>query len=120
MDYTILVNKNNMLDKSYIPGDLVATDNNENNFHGFEDPNLKPMISKSILIYFLEMQKEAKRQGFNIIVDSGYRSYEYQQTIWNKFVNQIGLDMTKIRVAPPGASDCGICLLGGYKGKRHG
>lgn len=116
MDYTILINKDNMLDKSYIPFDLVATDDNENNFHGFEDPVLKPMICESILPYFLEMQKAAKQDGFNIIVDSGYRSYDYQQTIWNKFVKQIGLEMTEKRVAYPGASEhqSGLAFDVGY------
>lgn len=116
MNYTILINKDNVLDKYYFPSDLVVTDNNENNFHGFEDPNLKPMILESILPYFLEMQKEAKKQGFNIIIDSGYRSYAYQQIIWDKFVNQIGLDMTIKRVAPPGASEhqSGLAFDVGY------
>ena len=46
MDYTILVNKEHRLDEDYIPSNLVITDNNENNFHDFLDPTLKPMIDK--------------------------------------------------------------------------
>lgn len=105
MDYTVLINRENRLDKNYIPNDLIATDENENNFHNFVDPTLKPMISKSILPYFLELQKAAKEDGFNIIIDSGYRSYQYQQDVWDHNLNKIGLEETTRKVAPPGASE---------------
>ena len=105
MDYTILVNKDNRLEKDYIPENLVITDENENNFHGYIDPDLKPMIDEYVFKHFLMMQTEAKKEGFNIIIDSGYRSYEYQQDIWDNSVIEIGLEETEKIVAPPGASE---------------
>ena len=105
MDYTVLINKENKLDNYYIPQDLIATDDNENNFHHFIDPSLKPMISKSILPYFIELQKAAKEEGFNIIVGSGYRSYDYQKQVWDYNLNKIGFEGTIKKVAPPGASE---------------
>lgn len=105
MDFTILINKDNPLNQGYVPNNLIETDNNENNFHNYEDPCLKPTIDKAIYPYFLEMQKAAAREGINIIVDSGYRSYEYQKIVWNSFLEKIGLEETKKRVAPPGASE---------------
>lgn len=105
MDYTVLINKEHKLDKDYVPSDLIATDENENNFHGFIDSNLKPMISKSILSDFLKMQQSAKEDGFNIIVDTGYRSYQYQQEVWDYYVKEVGLEETLKKVAPPGASE---------------
>ena len=105
MDYTILINKENRLSYDYVPENLIATDQNENNFHNFMDPTLKPMIDAYVLPYFLEMQKEAKRAGFHILIDSGYRSFDYQQTVWNHYLNEIGLEETKKLVAPPGASE---------------
>ena len=105
MDFTILVNKENMLDKDYVPCNLVATDENKNNFHGYLNPNLKPMIDEDVFKQFLLMQKDAKKEGFNILIDSGYRSYKYQEDIWNDSVIKIGLEETKRVVAPPGASE---------------
>ena len=35
-DYTILVNKEHLLSKDYVPANLVITDNNENNFHNYK------------------------------------------------------------------------------------
>lgn len=105
MDYTILVNKENRLDKDYIPSNLVITDENIDNFHGYLNSNLKPMIEKCVFKYFKLMQEDAKKEGFNILIDSGYRSYSYQQDIWNDSIIKIGLEETKRIVAPPGASE---------------
>ena len=105
MDFDILINKDNILDKDFVPNDLVITDNNENNFHKYKDPNLKPQISNAILPYFTLMQKDAYLNGFSIIVDSGYRSFNYQQVIWDKNVLEKGLDYTQKYVMLPGSSE---------------
>ena len=90
MDVEVLINKENRLDENYIPDDLVITDNNENNFHNFIDPNHKPMISNKVYPYFLKMKEDALKEGYNIILDSGYRSYEYQKNIWDDYVKKYG------------------------------
>lgn len=105
LNYDILVNKENPLDKDYIPNDLIITDKNENNFHGFNDPSQKPQISKSILPFFIVMQLTALREGHHIVIDSGYRSYEYQQIIYDKILKEHGEDYTKKYVALPGTSE---------------
>ncbi|MBE6147472.1 MAG: D-alanyl-D-alanine carboxypeptidase family protein [Firmicutes bacterium] len=112
MDYTILINKENCLDSNYIPKNLIVTDENENNFHNYMDPTLKPMLDAFVFSYFLKMAKVAKQAGFHIIVDSGYRSFEYQQSVWDYYLEEIGLEETKKRVAPPGASEhqCGLAF----------
>ena len=48
MEYLKLVNKTFGIDESYIPNDLVITDNNENNFHNYVDPTLKPQVRKVV------------------------------------------------------------------------
>ncbi len=45
IDYTILINKDNLLALDYVPNDLVITDENEGNFHQYIVPNQKPMLS---------------------------------------------------------------------------
>lgn len=62
------------LDKSFVPSGLVVTDENENNFHNFVDPNFKPMIKDFVFNYFNE---SAILDSYNYIIDSGYRSFEY-------------------------------------------
>lgn len=105
MNFERIINKNNLLDESYVPNDLIATDNNENNFHKFYDPNLKPMISKSILPYFLEMVNDMKKLGLYIIIDSGYRSYNYQKTILNNMIQKLGKEEALKKAALPGSSE---------------
>ena len=103
--YDILINKKHPLPKDYVPDNLVITDDNENNFHEFVDPNHKPSIIKDVYDAFSKLHEDALKDGLDIIIDSGYRSYDYQQTIWNEYVKTKGLEYTKLTVAPPGASE---------------
>ena len=105
MKFDILVNKNNHLDKSYIPTDLVETDQNENNFHHFIDASKKPLIRLFVLKEFNKMRRDAHKDNIDFIIDSGYRSYEYQEKIWNTSLKKFGLDKTKKQVALPGTSE---------------
>lgn len=105
MDYDTLINKEHKLDRSFVPNDLVITDNNDNNFHNYKDPSLKPMISSAVWPYFQLMQEAALKEGFHLIIDSGYRSYDYQQVIWDKNVSEKGLEHTSKYVMMPGASE---------------
>lgn len=115
-----LINRENHLSRWYIPNDLVIVDENENNFHEYSDPELKPMISKRVLISFLKLQRDAIKDGYNIIIGSGYRSYDYQEALWNQFFKEyhdqakgkndvektkIAFELTAKRVAIPGASE---------------
>lgn len=100
-----IVNKQNKLSSDYVPDDLVNTDENENNFHHYMNPSLKPQISASILPFFTEMQKNAEKEGIYIIIDSGYRSYAYQQIIFHKNVEKLGYELALKYVALPGESE---------------
>lgn len=105
MKKDILINKEHFLDESYVPRDLIQMDVNENNFHNYVDPSLCPMVSASIIPAFLAMQESAKEVGYSIIVDSGYRSYEYQKQVWDNNVANKGLEEAKRSVALPGSSE---------------
>lgn len=86
-DYAFLVNIDHLLSSDYVPENLIITDNNENNFHNYKDASLKPMVSADIMPYLEAMQNAALDAGLRkIIVDSGYRPYEYQKVIFDKFV----------------------------------
>mgnify|MGYP001864175811 FL=1 len=105
-DYTFLVNKDHLLSSDYVPENLVITDNNENNFHDYKDASLKPMISADIMPYFEALQNAALDAGLRkIIVDSGYRSFEYQKVVFDKSVVEKGIDETLRSVALPGSSE---------------
>ena len=62
IDNLILINKENGLNKDYVPNDLVICDNNENNFHGFLDSRVKPMIKNEYGQYLLKVIEEKKQE----------------------------------------------------------
>ncbi len=102
--YDVLVNNDNLLSPFYCPSNLIVTDDNENNFHQYKDPTLKPMIREDIYPYILKMMEDAKKEGIFFILDSGYRSYEYQKVLLDKLLAQLG-DSAYQKIALPGASE---------------
>ena len=112
LDIEVLVNKENTLSSNYIPSNLIVLDNNENNFHKYIDPSSKPMVRNDIIPDLNNLLEESKKYGFSIIVDSGYRSYEYQKSVLKKFIEKYGYDKAIKLVAPPGASEhqTGLCF----------
>lgn len=112
LDIEILVNKENTLPSNYIPNKLIILDNNENNFHNYEDPNLKPMVREDIIPDLFEMFKDAKESGYSLIVDSGYRSYDYQLNVLKANIEKNGEEMAYKYVALPGTSEhqTGLCF----------
>jgi len=98
----ILVNKDNLLDKNYIPKDLVLIDEPTGEK---VDKSYKNMLVKDAYIAFKDMQKDALEQGYEIFIDSSYRSYEYQEKVYRQSIIDKGLDYTTKYCAIPGASE---------------
>lgn len=103
MNFEILVNKNNLLSKDYKPK-LYIVDDNENNFHNYIDPNLKPEQALEIKAYVDKLLNDAWKSGMFIIVDSGYRSYEYQEKVLKSLIEKKGEKAYRL-VALPGSSE---------------
>ena len=104
LDVTVLVNKEHILDKDYVPLEMYVVDENENNFHQFKDASLKPMLRIDIKEYVDKLINDAQGLGLPIIVDSGYRSYNYQQVVLDALIKEKGDEAFKL-VALPGASE---------------
>jgi D-alanyl-D-alanine carboxypeptidase len=54
---------------------------------------------------FNEMQADAQSIGLNIYISSGYRSYKYQEKLYNNYVYQDGLEEADTYSARPGHSE---------------
>lgn len=104
LDVTVLVNKEHILDKDYVPLEMYVVDENEGNFHQFKDASLKPMLRSDIKEYVDKLINDAQGLGLPIIVDSGYRSYNYQQVVLDALIKEKGDEAFKL-VALPGASE---------------
>lgn len=104
LDITVLVNKDNPLDSNYVPLKMYVVDKNENNFHKYKDASLKPMLRQDIKKYIDKLLSDAHSLGLPLIVDSGYRSYNYQQVVLNALIKEKGDEAYKL-VALPGTSE---------------
>jgi len=43
------------------------------------------MVRLEVFNQFQMLREEALKKGYDIIIDSGFRSYEYQEDVWNKY-----------------------------------
>jgi len=96
MNYLILINKDNFLDRTYIPNFLVDSNSN------YKDDIL---VCDKVSKMFNSMKLFANENGYNIDIMSGYRSYNYQDKIYNKLINEKGFNYAFRYIAPPGASE---------------
>lgn len=104
LDITTLVNKDHPLLASYKPTSLYIIDDNENNFHQYKDPTLKPMLRSDIKVFVDSLLEDAHKLNYPIIVDSGYRSFDYQQVVLDDLVTKKG-SIAYTLVAIPGTSE---------------
>ena len=102
MNYHILVNKENKLDKFYVPEKLIRVDEPTGKK---VDKNYKNYLEEETYKHFKMMQKAALLQGYEIFVDSSYRSYEYQEKVFKSSVLKNGLSHALKYCALPGASE---------------
>lgn len=80
-EYLLLVNTENHLEESYIPEDLTDVANTRQD--GRETQKLRLAAAKSLEALFIEMNAA----GYvDVTVTSGYRSYEYQRTLFDGYV----------------------------------
>ena len=96
-DYLVLVNKFNTLSSAYIPNDLELI----NSIYS----NKKKYLRKKAKIAFENMAFDAKQIGLNIIAVSTYRSYDYQDKLFNNYVKEKGLEYASMCSARPGCSE---------------
>ncbi len=96
-NYEYIVNKNNKLESDYIPTDLEEID--------LRFACLNKFLRKEAKINFERMVKDAKDKGYNIVAVSAYRSYNYQEKLYNNYVVDKGFYYADIASARPGHSE---------------
>jgi len=96
-DYDFIVNKNYKLKQDYVPNDLQKI-----NLEYSCDNKYLREIAK---IKFEEMAFDAKEEGYNIIAVSAYRSYDYQEKLYNNYVKDKGLYYADMCSARAGHSE---------------
>ena len=116
MDYTILINKQNVLPSDYVPDNLVEYPE----YNGVKiDPTVKTLIVEHVLYEFYKMNEDALKSGYYFILDSGYRSYAYQEKVLAKNIEEKGEEAYSY-VALPGTSEHQLGLAIDVALKRDG
>lgn len=95
--YDYLVNKNYKLSSNYIPNDLESI----NLEFACENKYLRKEAKEA----FEEMAKSAKKEGLTILAVSTFRNYEYQEKLYNNYVNDLGKFRADIASARAGHSE---------------
>ena len=97
-DYLLLVNKYYHLGNDYVPDDLV----NINNKYYYGDGH---QIRKAAYDAFIDMWNQANMEGIYFIINSGYRSFEDQQEVYDFYKNNYGTTYADSIAARPGYSE---------------
>lgn len=93
----MLVNKYYKLTKDFKPKNIVPI-SNQFSYEGNE-------ISKHVYEKYRSMWNAAKKEGLMLIVNSSYRDYESQDTVWKSFSNARGEEWADSRAARAGSSE---------------
>lgn len=98
----VLVNKNFALPVGYKPKDLVSPKVS----FSFGDKDIQQRYMRKEAAAALEtLFGQAKQQGIELFAVSGFRSYEYQQSVFSREVESSGEEQAKQAVALPGQSE---------------
>jgi D-alanyl-D-alanine carboxypeptidase len=89
----VIVNKQHPLNPiSYAPQDLMSVGNGQ---------QMRAEAASALSHMFAD----AQAAGYTLVADSGYRSHDYQVTVYNGYVKQWGQDYTDTVSARPGYSE---------------
>ncbi len=105
----LIVNKENKLSKEYIPKNLTLV---KTVIPGSVEVDRKIYLVDEVAQNWVKLKRYMKQKGYNIDISSGYRSYEYQEKLIEKFIQKKGLEETLKIAAMPGTSEhqTGLCL----------
>lgn len=97
-DPLLLTNKFHRLGEEYNPDDLE----NVKNWYAY---GTDPKLRKEAYQQYIAMYNAAKKDGQDIIIESSYRSYKYQENLYNSYINALGQTETDAIAARPGFSE---------------
>ena len=100
VDLLYLIDKKHNIGSDYIPKDLMPVKNNELWNVSRNDLSLRPESYKALE----ELSRAALSDGIKLLVSSTYRSYKYQEGLFNRYVKQDGLALAERYSARPGTS----------------
>lgn len=97
---TALVNKHRYIGREYVPTDLVnMEDGYANNAYGVKE------VRKETYEHFKKMVDDAKKEDIVFYAESAYRDYDYQDELYEEYVNEYGEEKANTFAARAGHSE---------------
>jgi D-alanyl-D-alanine carboxypeptidase len=97
--FFLLVDKKHLLDSTYEPADLVSL-----RAYSFSVSWGDVSVRKAIIPELREMVDAAKADGVTLVFSSGFRSFQYQKSVYAREVKNYGQGIADRESARPGAS----------------
>jgi D-alanyl-D-alanine carboxypeptidase len=94
-----LVDKQHPLSRDFAPADLVTLADGQ-----FLVSRAGMTLRKAAVDSLNEMAAAARRDGITLVVSSAYRSYDYQEGVYNRIVREMGQEAADRESARPGRS----------------
>lgn len=95
-----LIDKKHAVGSNYVPRDLIPVKGNELWNVRRNDLSLRPEAYAALE----DLSRAALNDGIKLLVSSTYRSYQYQEGLFNRYVKQDGLELAERYSARPGTS----------------
>lgn len=93
----VLVNKNNKLNKDFVPNNLIKLD--------LRYSNQEKYLKKEAAISFYKLSEDARKLGYSVVVTSAYRSYNYQEKLFDFYTKKYGINYALMCSAKAGHSE---------------
>ncbi len=98
--FLMLVNKEHSIGKDYVPDDLASID-----YYMSDRSKDSRYMRKEAAEQFHKLVEEAALVGYTIRMTTAYRSYGFQQILWNNYVSREGEEAASKYSARPGESE---------------
>jgi len=101
-DYLVLVNKTHPVTKDYVPSDLVTVEHCDSDVGTENTRKLRPVAADAVEDLIAAAKEE---KGYELLMRTGYRSYDYQDYLFNYWVEKDGEAAADLYSARPGKSE---------------
>jgi len=101
-DYLVLVNKTHPVTADYAPDDLVTVEHCDSDVGTEKTRKLRPAAADAVEELIAAAKEE---KGYELLMRTGYRSYDYQDYLFNYWVEKDGEAAADLYSARPGKSE---------------
>lgn len=68
-------------------------------------PDYNPGVEPEVIEAYTELIDDAAAEGFDLVIVSGFRSYQDQEAVYDDFVSRLGREEAELLTLPPGHSE---------------